>query len=85
MASRFADIFKCILLNENFLISIRILLKLVPKGLGNNISALVQIMAWRRPGDKPLSEAVIVRLLMHICHSASVNDSNYLSFCSYSN
>ena len=24
----------------------------VPKGPINNISALVQIMAWRRPGDK---------------------------------
>ena len=33
----------------------------------NNIQALVQIMAWRRPGDKPLSEPVIVRLSTHIC------------------
>ena len=33
----------------------------------NNIPALVQIMAWRRPGDKPLSEALVVRLLTHIC------------------
>ena len=33
----------------------------------NNIPALVQIMAWRRPGDKPLSEAMVVRLLTHIC------------------
>ena len=31
-------------------------LKFVPKGPINNIPALVQIMAWRRPGDKPLSE-----------------------------
>ena len=35
----------------------------------DNIPALVEIMAWRRPGDKPLSEPVIVRLLMHICVS----------------
>ena len=42
-------------------------LKFVPKGPMNNISALVQIMAWRRPGDKPLSERVIVSLLTHIC------------------
>ena len=28
---------------------------------------LVQIMAWRRPGDKPLSEPVMVSLLTHIC------------------
>ena len=33
----------------------------------NNISALVQIMAWRRPGDKPLSEPMMVSLLTHIC------------------
>ena len=25
----------------------------------NKIPALVQIMAWRRPGDKPLSEPVL--------------------------
>ena len=24
-------------------------------------------MAWRRPGDKPLSEPMLVSLLMHIC------------------
>ena len=42
-------------------------LKFVPKGPINNIPALVQIMAWRRPGDKPLSEPMIVRLLTHIC------------------
>ena len=35
--------------------------------LNNNIPALVQIMAWRRPGDKPLSERMIVSLLTHIC------------------
>ena len=29
--------------------------------------ALVQIMAWRRPGDKPLSEPMMVSLLTHIC------------------
>ena len=29
--------------------------------------ALVQIMAWRRPGDKPLSGPMMVRLPTHIC------------------
>ena len=29
--------------------------------------ALVQIMGWCRPGNKPLSEAVMLSLLMHIC------------------
>ena len=33
----------------------------------NNIPALVQIMAWHRSGDKPLSEPMMVSLLMHIC------------------
>ena len=31
------------------------------------IPALVQIMAWRRPGDKPLSEPMMVRFMTHIC------------------
>ena len=61
------DIFKCIFLNENIQILIEISLKFVPKGPINNIPALVQIMAWRRPGDKPLSEPVMVELQMHKC------------------
>ena len=61
------DIFKCILLNENVLFSIEISLKFIPKGLIKNIPALVQIMAWRRPGDKPLSEPMMVSLTTHIC------------------
>ena len=38
----------------------------VPKGPINNIPALVQIMAWHLPGNKPLSEPMMVSLLMHI-------------------
>ena len=49
------DIFECIFLKENVWIPIKISLKFVPKSPINNIPALVQIMAWRRPGDKPLS------------------------------
>ena len=64
----FADnIFKCIFLNENVWIPIKISLKLVPKGPINNIPALFQIMAWRRPGIKPLSEPMMVSLLTYIC------------------
>ena len=64
----FADgIFKCIFLNENARISLTISQKFVPKVRINNIPALVQIMAWHRPGDKPLSEPVMVSLLTHIC------------------
>ena len=45
----------------------KILLKFVPKGRINNIPALVLIMAWRQPGNKPLSEPMMVRSLTHIC------------------
>ena len=44
------DIFKCIFLNENAWISIKNSLKFVPNGLIHNSPALVEIMAWRRPG-----------------------------------
>ena len=60
------DTLKCIFLSENVIISIEISLKYVSKGLINNIPELVQIMAWRRPGDKPLSQPM-VKLLMHLC------------------
>ena len=42
-------------------ISMKISLTFVPKGPTNNISALVQIMDWRRPGDKPLSEPMLTQ------------------------
>ena len=43
------NIFKCIFLNKNVWIPIKISLKFVPKRPINNIPAMVQIMAWRRP------------------------------------
>ena len=61
------DIFKCIFVNENVWIPIKISLKLVHNGPINNIPALVQIMAWCRAGAKPLSEPMMVSLLTHIC------------------
>ena len=61
------DTFKPIFLNENIRISIKISLKFVPKVPINSFLALVQIMAWHRPGDKPLSEPMMVCLLTHIC------------------
>ena len=60
------DTFKRIFLNENVIISIKMSLKFVPKGLINNIPALIRIMGWRRPGDKPLSEPMMVSLPTHI-------------------
>ena len=76
---RFADdTFKRIFLNENVRIAIKISLKFVPTGWINNNPALVQIMAWRRSGDKPLSAAMMVSLLTHICVTRLqwVNPSN---------
>ena len=43
------------------------ILTIVPKALINNIPALVQIMAWRWPADKPLSAPIMVSLPMHKC------------------
>ena len=45
----------------------KISLKFVPQGPINNILALVQIMTWCWPGNKPLSEPMMVSLLMYIC------------------
>ena len=59
------DIFNCIFLNEN--VWIKNSLKFVPKGPINNIPSLVQITVWRWPDDKPLSKAMLVSLLTHIC------------------
>ena len=53
------DTFKCILLNEKVYIFIRISMKFVPKGPIYYESALVQVMAWRQTGDKPLFEPVL--------------------------
>ena len=60
------DIFKNTFLNENVWIAIKFSLKF-PKGPINNNPELVQIMAWRRPGDKPLSGLMMVSSLAHIC------------------
>ena len=60
MAAIWADvIFKCIFLNENDKIPIQISLKLVSRNPINNKPALVQVMDWRRIGDKPLPEPMM--------------------------
>ena len=78
----FADIFKCIFLNENVCVSIKISLIFVPNGLINYKSSLVQIMAcrllvqimaWCRAGDKPLSEAKRARFIdAYMRHSSLI-------------
>ena len=61
------DIFRHIFVNENIWISIKISLKFIPEGPFTNIPALVQIMAWHRPGDKPLFVSMMVNLPTFIC------------------
>ena len=72
-------------LNKNVWISLKISLKFVPKGLINNIPPLVQIMAWRRPGDKRLSEPMMVSLLTLTCVTWPqwVNGKITLGACGY--
>ena len=48
-------------------LSINFSLTFVPWGPINNIPALVQIMAWRHLGDKPLFETMMVSSPTHIC------------------
>ena len=58
------DIMKCIFMIKYISISINISMKFVPNGPINTIPALVHMMAWRRPGDKPLYEPMMFSLLM---------------------
>ena len=55
------DNFRCIFLNENDRIMIWISLKFVPGSPIGNKPALVQVMAWRRSGDKPLPEPMLTQ------------------------
>ena len=50
-------------MNEKFNILIKISLKFVPHGPINNFSALIQLMAGRRTGNKPLSESMLSRFI----------------------
>ena len=61
----FSNVFHWMKMHEFWLRFISV--EFVPKGMIRNIPALVQIMAWHRPGDKPLSEAMMVRLPIDIC------------------
>ena len=55
------DIFKWIFLNENGRIPIQISLKCVPKSPIDNKSELVHVIAWRRTGDKQLTEPMMTQ------------------------
>ena len=68
------DILKCIFFNENVWISITVSLRFVPNIPIDNKPALVQIMAWRRPGDKPLSEPMFPYFIdTYMRHSVSMS------------
>ena len=54
--------FKCIFLNENDRTPIQISPQSVPRSPIDNKPALVQVMAWRRTGDKPLPELMLTQL-----------------------
>ena len=62
------DVLKCIFVNENCCVLIEISLKYVCKVPINNNPALVQIMAWRWTGDKPLSEPMLSSLDAYMWH-----------------
>ena len=55
------DNLKCIFLNDNDRITIQISLKFVPRSPIANKPVLVQVMAWRRRGDKPLPEPMLTQ------------------------
>ena len=57
------DIFDCIFLNENDRFPIQISLKYVPRSPIDNKPALIQVMAWRRTGDKPLPEPMMTQFI----------------------
>ena len=54
-------------MNEKYCILICISRKFIPEDAIDNKSALFQVMAWRRTGDKPLSETMLPSSLTHIC------------------
>ena len=73
MATFHRQRFEMHFVNDNAWILLKISLQFAPYDRINNTPALVQIMAWRRTGDKPLSEPMMVRLPTHIT-SLGLND-----------
>ena len=53
--------FQCISLYVNCCVAIEISLKYVPKGVDDNKSGLVRIMAWHQTGDKPLPGPTFIK------------------------
>ena len=59
--------------------SLKVSLKYIFKVQFSNITALVHIIAWCRPGGKPLSEPMMVSLLTHIYASRGLNLMLYIA------
>ena len=59
------DIFKFAFKNEKFCAFTRISLEFVPQGALDNKLSLLQVMARRRVGDKPLHEAMFTHWRIH--------------------
>ena len=79
----FADIFRCIFVNEMFYSLVKISLKFVSKGPIDNNTALVQIMAWGRIGNKPLSEPMMTQFtdIYAALGGDELNDNKMMSTC----
>ena len=58
-----ADIFKCIFMNKNFVFRFKSHWNLFLRAQFNNKSVLLQVMAWCRIGDKPLSQPMITQFI----------------------
>ena len=78
---RFPDnILKWIFVNGNVWISIKINLKIVASIPINNIPALVQIMAWRRPDAMLLSDQTIIYIRWYV---SAANFTRHTKICMY--
>ena len=76
------DIFKCTFENETYCILIIFSLKFVPDGAVDNKSSFVQLMAWCRIGNKPLSEPMMTQLTNSLClHFATMSYWNQSMYC----
>ena len=71
------NIFRCFFVNKFFSIWIKISLKFAPKGPTDSNQALVQMMAWHWPGNKPLSEPMLVCFTdAYMRDSAAISSAN---------
>ena len=68
------DKFKFIYLNENDRVSIKISCKFVLMSPIDNTPALVQVMAWRCTGDKPLPELMFTQFAVAYIRHQGMGD-----------